>query len=158
MSSNVPAPIHQVDPDSLVRVLAEQQAKQQRNVNDPNVWIYVNNEGPNGDQPWAPPWQNGFFNVGPPRCLLRYRFLRPYDPDTTQSAVQLQGSVAGGATSATIFTIKRPLWAPGDDLDTPSGLAAVTFDSNIYLTCTDDSADLKIITIQEDGDVVYGFV
>jgi hypothetical protein len=153
-TSNVPSPVRPTNTESVLGLLAAESKKHERNVNDPNQWIYVNNEGPNGDQPWAPVWQNGFFNVGPPRCLLRYRFLRPYDPDTTQNAVQLQGSVAGGVQGAVIFTIGQPYWAP----DGTVTLIPVTFDSDVYLTCTDDSENLKVITIQTTGDVVLGFV
>lgn len=152
--NNIPAPLKPTDPDLIAAYLADQARKAERNVNDPNQWIYVNNEGPNGGQSWAPGWQNGFFNVGPPRCLLRYRFLRPYDPDTTQNAIQLQGSVAGGAAGQTIFTVGHPFWDPTGAVS----LVTVTFDSDVYLTCTDDNADLKIITIRTNGDVVYGFV
>jgi hypothetical protein len=154
MGNNAPAPIHPTDDLSVLRALNESRLRAERNVNDPNEWIYVNNEGPNANQAWAPNWQNGFFNVGPPRCLLRYRFLRPYDPDTTQNAVQLQGSVSGGTPNAVIFTILYPQWMPDG---TPNPIT-FTCDSNVYLTCCDDAGDLKIITIKTTGDVVYGFV
>lgn len=152
--TNIPAPVRPTDTDSVIGLLASQSKFYERNVNDPNQWIYVNNEGPNGGQSWAPGWQSGFFNVGSPRCLLRYRFLRPYDPDTTQNAVQLQGSVGGGSDGATIFTIGQPFWDPTGAVT----LIAVTFDSDVYLTCTDDDSNLKVVTIKTNGDVVNGFV
>ncbi len=155
--NNVAAPVRPTDADSVVGVLAAQSQKHERNVNDPNAWIYVGNAGPNADQPWAPDFQNGFFNVGAPRVLTRYRFLRPYDPDTTQNAVQLQGSVGGGATGQTIFTITQPLWQPQDAVGSPS-TPAYTMDSDVHLTCCDDSGDLVIVTIQgSTGHVILGF-
>jgi hypothetical protein len=152
--ANAPSPIKQTDADLVTEYLASQGRRQERNVNDPNEWIYVGNHGPNGDQPWAPDFVNGFFNVGPPRCLIRYRFLRPYDPDTTQNAVQLQGSYAGGSHLQTIFTIGHPFWQP----DGTVTLLPVQFDSAIYLTCCDDSEAAKVVTIKTNGDVVDGFV
>lgn len=159
--TNIPAPLKPTDTESVLGYLANQSQRHERNVNDPNEWIYVNNEGPLADQPWAPIWQNGFFNVGLPRCLLRYRFLRPYDPDTSQNAVQLQGSVAGGSDGAVIFTIGIPLFNmtnPSVARTPETDLVPVTFDSDVYLTCTDDAGDLKIITVKTTGDVVFGFV
>ena len=151
---NVPSPVKPTDGDSVIGVLADSLRRVERNVNDPNQWIYVGNAGPNGDQPWAPDFQNGFFNVGAPRVLLRYRFLRPYDPDTTQNAVQLQGSVAGGSTGQTIFTLTQPYWEPDGTVHTP----AYTMDSDVHLTCCNDSAALVVVTIQAaTGHVILGF-
>jgi hypothetical protein len=153
MANNAPAPIHPTDDLSILRVLNESRLRAERNVNDPNEWIYVGNQGPNANQPWAPDFQNGFFNVGPPRCLLRYRFLRPYDPDTIQNAVQVQGSVSGGSADSIIFTVLYPQWKPDG---TPSPVT-FTCDSNVYLTCCDDDGNLVIITIKTTGDVIFGF-
>ncbi len=153
--NNAAAPIRPTDDDSVIGYLSGQAKAHERNVNDPNQWIYVGNQGPNGDQPWAPDFQNGFFNVGAPRVLLRYRFLRPYDPDTTQNAVQLQGSVAGGGDGLVVFTLTQPLWEPDGTIHTP----AYTMDSDVHLTCCDDSAGLVVVTIQAStGDVYQGFV
>jgi hypothetical protein len=121
----------------------------ERNVADPNEWIYVGSGAP------APDFQNGFFNVGSPRCLLRYRFLRPYDPDTEQDAVQLQGSIAGGSVGLTIFTLKYPFWLP----DGTDNWQTFTLDSDIHLTCCDDDGNLVVISVVgATGEVVYGFV
>jgi hypothetical protein len=157
--NNIPAPVRPTDQDSVIGVLAAQGKALERNVNDPNTWIYVNNEGPDADQPWAPGFQNGFFNVGSPRTLLRYRFLRPYDPGTTQNAVQLQGSVSGGGDGLVIFTLLVPRWKPEDAVGSPSGVTPFLLDGDIHLTCHDDSQALVGVTVQgSTGDVYQGFV
>lgn len=156
--NNIPSPIRPTDADAVLGVLAAESKKHERNVNDPNQWIYVGNEGPNADQPWAPSFENGFFNVGLPLCLLRYRFLRPYDPDTSQNAVQLQGSVGGGSLGLSIFTIQQPFWKPDAAIDSPT-MVAYSFDADIHLTCQDDGGSLVQVTIQaSSGKVFYGFV
>jgi hypothetical protein len=157
--NNIPSPVRPTDAESVLGLLASDSKKHERNVNDPNEWIYVGNEGHATnpqlpDQPWAPPFQNGFFNVGAPRVLLRYRFLRPYDPYTTQNAVQLQGSVAGGSTGQVIFQLTQPLWSPDGTVHTPP----YTMDSDVFLTCCDDSGLLVVVTIQSTGNVYLGFV
>lgn len=155
MPTNAPAPVLPTNDLTILRRLNEAKLRAERNVNDPSNWIYVANAGPNADQPWAPDFQNGFFNVGGTRCLLRYRFLRPYDPDTTENAVQLQGSVAGGTLGLTIFTLLYPQWFP-DGTPNPQ---TFTLDSDKHLTCHDDGGGLVMVTVQgATGDVIYGFV
>jgi hypothetical protein len=123
--------------------------RSERQVADPTPWIYVGSGAP------APDFQNGFFNVGPPRVLLRYRFLRPYDPDAVQDAVQIQGSIGGGGDGLEIFTLLFPEYKPnGEDVWT-----TYTLDYDIHLTCTDDDANLVIISvIGATGKVYLGFV
>ena len=162
--SNIPAPVRPTDDDAVIAVLSQQAKAAERNVNDPNLWIYVGNQGhaTNSDltdQPWAPPFLNGFSNVGAPRVLLRYRFLRPYDPDTTQNAIQLQGSVTGGTLGLPIFKLVAPQWFPQDPVDAPSNTDPPVLDADVHLTCCDDSGDLVIVTIEAaSGFVYYGFV
>jgi hypothetical protein len=147
--NNVPSPVRPTDADALLAVLSAQATKAERNVNDPNAWIYVGSGSP------APDFQNGFFNVLGSRVPLRYRFLRPYDPDTTQNAVQLQGSIAGGSAGATIFTLLSPLYAP----DGTPNWQTFTMDYDTHLTCCDDSGNLVIVTVQgATGHVIFGFV
>jgi hypothetical protein len=115
---------------------------------DPAAWIYVNSGAP------APDFQNGFFNVLGSRVPLRYRFLRPWDPSTTENAIQMQGSVGGGAAGLVIFTLLYPQVMP----DGSAAWVTATRDYDVHLTACDDAGDLKIISVLTTGDVVYGFV
>jgi hypothetical protein len=155
-----------VERPTVEAVLADREQRLrrvERNLADPAEWVYVGNEGPLADQPWAPDFQNGFFNVGGSRVPLRYRWLRPYDVDPPPFVLddaaydphelQVQGSVAGGASGLTIFTVVRPYWTP-DGVVTAQ---AVHFDYDRRLTAHDDDGALVVVTIQgATGDVVYG--
>jgi hypothetical protein len=114
---------------------------------DPAAWIYVGSGAP------APDFQNGFFNVLGTKVPLRYRFLRPWDPDTTENAVQIQGSVAGGAMGLTIFTLKYPQVMPDG---TPAWITA-TRDFDVQLTCSDDASNLVVVSVEgATGHVILG--
>jgi hypothetical protein len=148
-----PRGVAPTDDVSVLGGLNRRLERAERNTNDPHYWIYVGNY--NGDQPDAPAFENGFFNVGPPRTPLRYRFLRPYDPTTTQNAIQMQGSVAGGSPGLRIFTLKYPQWLP----DGSGNWQPVLRDFDVHLTCCDDNGELVVVTIQgATGGVFYGFV
>ena len=147
--NNIPSPIRPTDADAVIGTLAAESKKHERNVNDPNSWIYVGSGAP------APNFQNAFFNVLGTRVPLRYRFLRPYDPDTAQNAVQIQGSVSGGGDGLVIFTLLYPFYEPDN---TPAWQPFV-LDYDIHLTCTTDSGTLVVVTIEgATGDVYQGFV
>jgi hypothetical protein len=123
--------------------------RSERNSNDPLAWIYVGSGAP------APDFMNGFYNVGPPRVLLRYRFLRPYDPSSGQNAVQIQGSVTGGSPGLPIFRLAYPQWFPDGTADWQTFL----LDYDVHLTACDDSGNLVVITVQgSTGYVIHGFV
>jgi hypothetical protein len=151
-------PVGRVQRDDVVEILRRHEERITRDAErflaDPLAWIYVGSGAP------APPFENGFFNVGGSRVPLRYRFLREWDPnlnpDTANPlAIQVQGSVSGGATGLSICTLKYPRYMPDG---TPAWVTAVR-DYDVHLTCHDDSGTLIVVTIQgSTGKLIQGFV
>lgn len=97
----------------------------------PADWVYV------GDTD-APPFQNGWDNVGGTKAPLRYRFWPAKDLDSQLPGLEIQGSVAGGAVGDPIFTL--PL----------------TWDYDVHLPATNDAGSFEVFTVKQNGDVVWG--
>lgn len=96
-------------------------------------WIYVGASG-------APAFQNSWTNSGGTKVPMRYRYLPEKDMGALQVGIELQGSVTGGTSGTVIFTIP------------------MTLDYDLHLAASDDSGNFVVFTVQQSGDVVYGFV
>lgn len=96
-------------------------------------WIYVGDVG-------APAFQNSWRNSGGTHVPMRYRYLPTKDMGAGQVGIEIQGSVTGGTSGTTIF--KLP----------------VTLDYDLHLAASDDSGSFMVLTVQQSGDVVAGFV
>lgn len=104
----------------------------------PARWRYV------GD-PDEPAFQNGISNQGGGLCPLRFRLLPGYDPDTapdtgTYGALEIQGSVTGGATGDLIFML-------------PDGYRPT---HELRLAASDDTGAFLVLRVLATGDVIWG--
>lgn len=96
-------------------------------------WVYVGASG-------APAFQNSWTNAGGTKVPMRYRFLPQKDFGNQQVGIELQGSVTGGTTGTTVFTLP------------------ITLDYDLHLAASDDTGAYVVFTVQQSGDVVFGFV
>lgn len=96
-------------------------------------WHYVGGSG-------EASFQNGWGNFGGSSVPMRWRFLPSQDPLTAQAAVELQGAVTGGSDATVVFTLP------------------ITLDYDLHLAASDSSGSYVVFTVQQSGDVVFGFV
>ena len=96
-------------------------------------WVYVDDDG-------APAFQNGWGNSGGTYVPMRYRFLPGKDSESDQPSVEIQGSATGGNPGTVIFTLP------------------ITLDYDLHLSASSDGGSFVVLTVQQSGDVVYGFV
>lgn len=87
-----------------------------------------------------PAFQNSWANSGGTKVPMRFRFLPVRDSSSGQPGIEIQGSVTGGTTGSTIFTLP------------------VTLDYDLHLAASDDAGSFLVLTVKQNGDVVAGFV
>lgn len=148
-------PVQRTDPTLIQADHEARIAGLEKSGFDPTAWIYVGSGAP------APAFQNGFHNVGGNRVPMRYRFLRPADPDldtygTTlnPNSIEIQGAVTGGSDGDTIFQLMEPRYLP----DGTPAWTDVTRDKDVHLATCDNVGGFVVMTVLQSGEVAYGFV
>lgn len=99
----------------------------------PADWHYVGDTG-------EPAFQNSWANSGGTYAPMRFRYLPTQDSATGAPGIEIQGSVTGGTSGTAIFTLP------------------VTLDYDLHLATSDDTGSFIVLTVQQSGDVIAGFV